>query len=41
MKIAKDMDLNLEVHVSTQLSTLNLKADEFLQKWEWIGCFRT
>ncbi len=32
MKIAKDMDLNLEVHVSTQLSTLNLKAIEFYQK---------
>ena len=29
MKIAKDMHLNLEVHVSTQLSTLNLKAIEF------------
>lgn len=29
MKIAKDMNLNLEVHVSTQLSTLNLKAIEF------------
>lgn len=32
MKIAKEMDLNLEVHVSTQLSTLNLKAIEFYQK---------
>lgn len=32
MKIAKDMNLNLEVHVSTQLSTLNLKAIEFYQK---------
>lgn len=32
MKIAKDMDLNLEVHVSTQLSTLTLKAIEFYQK---------
>ncbi|MFR7590621.1 MAG: peptidase U32 family protein [Longibaculum sp.] len=29
MKIAKDMHLKLEVHVSTQLSTLNLKAIEF------------
>lgn len=29
MKIAKDLNLNLEVHVSTQLSTLNLKAIEF------------
>lgn len=29
MKIAKDLKLNLEVHVSTQLSTLNLKAIEF------------
>lgn len=32
MKIAKDMKLNLEVHVSTQLSTLNSKAIEFYQK---------
>lgn len=31
MKIAKDMKLRLEVHVSTQLSTLNLKAIEFYQ----------
>lgn len=29
MKIAKDMHLKLEVHVSTQLSTLNLKSIEF------------
>lgn len=29
MKIAKDLHLNLEVHVSTQLSTLNLKAIQF------------
>lgn len=29
MKIAKDLNLNLEVHVSTQLSTLNLKAIQF------------
>ena len=29
MKIAKSLDLKLEVHVSTQLSTLNLKAIEF------------
>ena len=32
MKIAKDMKLNLEVHVSTQLSTLNTKAIKFYQK---------
>lgn len=32
MKIAKEMKLNLEVHVSTQLSTLNTKAIEFYQK---------
>ncbi len=31
MKIAKDLDLNLEVHVSTQLSTLNTKAIKFYQ----------
>ncbi len=31
MTIAKEMNLNLEVHVSTQLSTLNLKAIEFYQ----------
>lgn len=31
MKIAKEMNLSLEVHVSTQLSTLNLKAIEFYQ----------
>ncbi len=31
MKIAKNLNLNLEVHVSTQLSTLNLKAIEFYQ----------
>lgn len=31
MKIAKEMKLRLEVHVSTQLSTLNLKAIEFYQ----------
>lgn len=31
MKIAKDLKLNLEVHVSTQLSTLNLKAIEFFK----------
>lgn len=31
MKIAKDLQLNLEVHVSTQLSTLNLKAIEFFK----------
>ena len=29
MKIAKDLNLKLEVHVSTQLSTLNLKAIQF------------
>jgi len=29
MSIAKNLNLNLEVHVSTQLSTLNLKAIEF------------
>ena len=29
MTIAKDLNLNLEVHVSTQLSTLNLKAIAF------------
>lgn len=29
MKIAKDLKLRLEVHVSTQLSTLNLKAIQF------------
>lgn len=32
MKISKDMKLNLEVHVSTQLSILNTKAIEFYQK---------
>ena len=32
MKIAKDMHLNLEVHVSTQLSTLNSQAIAFYQK---------
>lgn len=32
MKVAKDMNLHLEVHVSTQLSTLNLKAIEFYKK---------
>ncbi|UTY40905.1 U32 family peptidase [Allocoprobacillus halotolerans] len=31
MKIAKDMHLNLEVHVSTQLSTLNSRAISFYQ----------
>lgn len=30
--IAKDMNLRLEVHVSTQLSTLNLKAIEFYKQ---------
>lgn len=34
MTIAKEMNLNLEVHVSTQLSTLNLKAIEFYQNME-------
>lgn len=29
MTIAKNLDLNLEVHVSTQLSSLNLKAIQF------------
>jgi len=32
MMIAKEMHLKLEVHVSTQLSTLNLKAIEFYKK---------
>ncbi|WP_028044013.1 peptidase U32 family protein [Candidatus Stoquefichus massiliensis] len=32
MKIAKEMNLHLEVHVSTQLSTLNLKAIEFYKE---------
>lgn len=32
MMIAKEMNLNLEVHVSTQLSTLNLKAIEFYKE---------
>lgn len=31
MKVAKDLDLKLEVHVSTQLSTLNSKAIKFYQ----------
>lgn len=31
MKVAKDLKLNLEVHVSTQLSTLNTKAIKFYQ----------
>lgn len=31
MKIAKDLNLKLEVHVSTQLSTLNTKAIKFYQ----------
>lgn len=31
MMIAKEMNLRLEVHVSTQLSTLNLKAIQFYQ----------
>ncbi len=39
MKIAKDMKLNLEVHVSTQLSTLNTKAIKFYQKQGWIVLF--
>lgn len=29
MSIASELDLNLEIHVSTQLSTLNLKAIQF------------
>lgn len=32
MKIAKSLNLNLEVHVSTQLSTLNTKAIKFYQE---------
>lgn len=32
MTIAKEMNLKLEVHVSTQLSTLNLKAIEFYKE---------
>lgn len=32
MKIAKNLHLNLEVHVSTQLSTLNLKAIQFFKE---------
>lgn len=32
MQVAKEMKLRLEVHVSTQLSTLNLKAIEFYQQ---------
>ena len=32
MSIAKKLDLRLEVHVSTQLSTLNSKAIKFFQK---------
>lgn len=31
MKVAKDLNLKLEVHVSTQLSTLNTKAIKFYQ----------
>lgn len=31
MKVAKDLNLKLEVHVSTQLSTLNSKAIKFYQ----------
>ncbi len=32
MKVAKELNLNLEVHVSTQLSTLNSKAIQFYQE---------
>lgn len=39
MKIAKDMKLNLEVHVSTQLSTLNTKALSFIKNRGWIVLF--